>query len=265
MRSIPILMYHTIADHASKESRHVAVRPRMFSSQLARLRELGFTSLTVGELERTMRGEGGSLPERPVVLSFDDGFADFVTEALPTIERFGFTATLFVTTGFVADGADRIDTKLGRMLSWSQVLEADARGVEIGAHSHSHPQLDQLPRRALGMEISRCKTLLEDRLQREVTSFSYPFGYSNARVRQTVQESGYLGACAVSNALSQTSGDRFCLPRLTMNNDVSLEAFTNVVCGRHVPRIFFKQRMLTKGWAVARRSRALLHGTPWRD
>jgi peptidoglycan/xylan/chitin deacetylase (PgdA/CDA1 family) len=265
MRYVPILMYHAVADDASSESLPLAVTPRMFSSQLGRLRELDFAPITVEQLELAMRDGGVALPERPVVLTFDDGFANFASNALAMLERFAFTATVFITTGFVADdGADRIDTRPDRMLSWDQIVDANARGIEMGAHTHTHPQLDQLPQHVVRTEISQCKSRLEDRLQRDVTSFSYPFGYSNARVRRIVRGCGYRAACVVGNMLSRTNNDPFCLPRLTISRTMPLETFTNVVCGQHVPRIFFKERMLTKGWAVARRSRALLYGTPWR-
>jgi peptidoglycan/xylan/chitin deacetylase (PgdA/CDA1 family) len=265
MRSVPILMYHAIADDASNKLSRLAVTPQKFSSQLRCLRELGFDSLTVGQLQLAMRDGGASLPDRPVALTFDDGFADFATHALPTLVQWNFTATVFITTGFVADaGGDFVGTNLGRMLSWSQIVDADAQGIEIGAHSHTHPQLDQLPQRVLRSEIIQCRSLIEDRLQRDVTSFSYPFGYSNVRVRQTVQECGFRAACVVGNKLSRTSSDPFCLPRLTISRKMPLETFANVVCGQHVSRIFFKERMLTKGWAIARRSLALLNGTPWR-
>ena len=88
------------------------------------------------------------------------------------------------------------------MLTWSQVKEAAAHGVELAGHSHSHPQLDQIGDAALREELSRNKALLEDELGKPVTTMAYPYGYSNARVRRAVAAAGYEAACAVDNALA---------------------------------------------------------------
>ena len=95
------------------------------------------------------------MPPRPVVLTFDDGFADFHDRALPLLARYGFTATVFVTTGWIADSGapDAAHRRPGRMLSWSQIAEAAATGVEIGAHSHGHPELDLLAAESLRREL----------------------------------------------------------------------------------------------------------------
>src|SRR5437764_272682 len=97
---VPILMYHSIADEASRAFRPFAVPPALFADQMAYLAQNGYTPLTVTRLVQTWAG-GGELPARPIVLTFDDGFADFHTHALPVLYRYGFTATLYVTTGFI--------------------------------------------------------------------------------------------------------------------------------------------------------------------
>ena len=100
-------------------------RPRSFAAQLGYLREAGFTALTVSGLASALAGARAQLPTRPVVITFDDGFADFHREALPLLRRYGFTATVFVTTGWIADaGRHAAGRRPGRMLSWSQIREA---------------------------------------------------------------------------------------------------------------------------------------------
>ena len=89
------------------------------------------------------------------------------------------------------------------MLCWTQIREAVAAGMEIGAHSHTHPQLDQLKQGRLEGELATSKALLEDGISRAVPSLAYPFGYSSARVRRTVHATGYSYASAVANAVGR--------------------------------------------------------------
>jgi peptidoglycan/xylan/chitin deacetylase (PgdA/CDA1 family) len=267
MPDVPILMYHSVNERPLRATAPLAVGPSAFADQLALLRDRGFTPMTLSGLAArladpataaTVRPEG-----RPVVLTFDDGYADFHERALPILDRFGFAATVFVTTGWLADaGPQAAGRPLDRMLSWSQTREAAEHGVEIGAHSHSHPQLDQLDDRALRDELTRSKALLEDRLGAPVQTMAYPYGYSSARVRRAAGQAGYATACAVSNRLAGTGPgegatgrpDPLALPRLTIRATRSLEMFGRIVEGDGA---FLVDRALTKGYAVVRRSRSV--------
>ena len=98
---VPILMYHEIAQPPETGSQ-LAVPPSAFAAQLGYLHDAGFQTVTAGTLAEIMNGGGGRLPDRAVVLTFDDGFEDFHRQALPLLARYGFTASLYVTTGWVA-------------------------------------------------------------------------------------------------------------------------------------------------------------------
>ena len=261
-RSIPILLYHSVADDPSAEAAPFAVAPGAFRRHLAHLRDQGYTATTVSELVRGL-GERAPLPERLVLLTFDDGFADFHSQALPALEDFGFPATLYMTTGFVADQPDdQPVTRPGPMLSWGQLAEVAERGVEIGAHSHTHPELDTLVPRVLEREVVRPKRLLEDRLGREVASFAYPHGYANARLRRGVRAAGYRSACAVRNLPSHPGDDHFFLARQTMRPTTGLEAFRDILAASYRPPSLLQTQVLPAGWRMVRSSRALLrrHG-----
>jgi peptidoglycan/xylan/chitin deacetylase (PgdA/CDA1 family) len=256
---VPILMYHEIAARPETASR-LAVPPAAFAAQLAYLHDAGFSTVTFADAAAALAGETGRLPARPVVLTFDDGFADFHREALPLLRRYGFTATVFVTTGWIADaGAYKAGRRPGQMLCWNQIREAAGAGVEIGAHSHGHPQLDQIAPGQLRNELAVSKALLEDGIGLPVLSLAYPFGYSSAGVRRTARASGYRHACAVANATARPGGDGYTLPRLTVRASTSPASFEHIVRG-HDSKIYLKDHALTKGFAMIRRSRAVLAG-----
>jgi peptidoglycan/xylan/chitin deacetylase (PgdA/CDA1 family) len=255
--SVPILMYHEIAQPPETTSR-LAVSPEAWAAQLAYLHAEGYQTVTAADLSAAAAGRS-PLPDRAVVLTFDDGYADFHSRALPLLDRYGFTATVFVTTGWVQD-AGRLSAgrRPGRMLSWSQIAEAAHAGIEVAAHSRLHPQLDQLPPELLREELYASKVQLEDKLGSPVTGLAYPFGYSNARVRQVARDLGHDYACVVGNAMMGSEPDLLALPRLTMRQSTGMLTFQQVVRGRNVPRVFLKDRALTRGWAIVRRTRAAL-------
>jgi peptidoglycan/xylan/chitin deacetylase (PgdA/CDA1 family) len=259
---VPILMYHEIAP-ASETGSRLAVPPEAFAEQMAYLHDAGFETVTAGRLAEIMAGPAGRVPDRLVVLTFDDGFEDFHRQAMPVLDAYGYTATVFVTTGWVRDaGPHAAGRRPGRMLSWSQIAEAAQAGLEVGAHSWQHPQLDQLRGSVLREELYASKTHLEDRLGGSVPGLAYPFGYSSARVRRVARAAGYGYACAVSNAMPGRHGvaDLLALPRLTVRRSTSLRTFQDVVHARNVPAIFFRDRALTRGYALARRVRATMGG-----
>jgi peptidoglycan/xylan/chitin deacetylase (PgdA/CDA1 family) len=254
--AVPVLMYHEVTDEPLSVAR-LAVTPARFAEQLDFLRSGGYQTITATQLATAIKSAAGVLPARPVVLTFDDGFADFHDVALPLLREHGFTATLYVTSGWVAD--QRRHRRPGAppgMLSWEQLRTVAAAGVEIGGHSLSHPQLDQLPPDCLRQELTWSKHELEDRLGVAVTGLAYPFGYSSRLVRATAACIGYEYGCVVGNRLARAGCDPFALPRLTIGQSTRLPAFASAVAATRLPAVFARHRVLTLGFSLVRRVRA---------
>jgi peptidoglycan/xylan/chitin deacetylase (PgdA/CDA1 family) len=257
-------MYHEISEPAQATWGHLAVSPAVFREQLAYLHHAGYTTLTAGALA-SLLAQSGQVPPRAVILTFDDGFEDFHRHAVPTLAEYGFTATVFVTTGWVQDvGSDSAAGRPGRMLSWSQVAEATAAGMEAGAHSCQHPQLDQIPVARLRDELCVSKAQLEDKLGIPVPGLAYPYGYSNGMVREVARAAGYHYGYAVRNTITTSRSDRFRLPRLTVHHSTGLSEFRRLVEGQLVPSMV-RDRALTAGWSVVRRSRSALSAAKRND
>jgi peptidoglycan/xylan/chitin deacetylase (PgdA/CDA1 family) len=254
---IPILLFHSVSNNPSRYACRLAVTVDKFQKQLDLIVESGRTALNVSALVEALRN-GVSLPERPIVITFDDGYSDFSEVVVDALHDRGLTATLYVTTGFLS-GRPKIAAPLpseDRMLSWSDLPRISSYGVEIGAHSHSHPELDVLSNENAWREISECKHLLEAELGEPVRSFAYPHGYFSQTVRQLVHEAGYDSACSVRNALSSSNDDPYSLARLTVEADTSLERFGSWIEGSGARKVSATESPATSLWRLYRRARA---------
>jgi peptidoglycan/xylan/chitin deacetylase (PgdA/CDA1 family) len=168
----------------------------------------------------------------------------------------GFPATLFVSTGWLRGDHD-MGGGLDTMLDWKQVRDLADAGVEIGGHSHTHPQLDQLDDARLRRELTLCRDIVAGELGALPVSFAYPYGYSDRRVRQAVREAGFAQALAVGNALAQRRQGPYALRRVTVRRSTAIDEFARLVEGRSIARTFARDRVLTKGYAMVRRTRQL--------
>ncbi len=169
-------------------------------------------------------------PEQTVVITFDDGFADFAEHALPVLTGYELTSTMYVVTGCVGSTSTWLES-VGEgdrpMLGWSDIESLAKAGVEIGAHTHSHPQLDIINRDTAWEEIRRSRGVLQDRLGHEIPSFAYPFGFHGPRIRALVERAGFTSACAVKDALSGPGDDPLAIARVIVPGDTG---------GRHARR-----------------------------
>lgn len=251
--AVPVLMYHSVATAPNAATRALSVAPEAFAEQMAVLGEQGRTPQTAAELGHAWR-TGGALPARPVLITFDDGYEGVHRHALPVLATHGFASTLFVTTGWVR-GAHDTGGGLDTMLDWDQIRELASARTEIGGHSHSHPQLDQLPPDALRRELRRSTGIIAGELGARPVSFAYPYGYSDRRVRASVRAAGYAQALAVGHGLARRAQGPYALRRVTVRRTTGIEEFARLVDGRGIA--LTRDRALTRGYAVVRRTRQL--------
>lgn len=261
MHPVPILMYHSVAALKNPAYDRWCVSPARFAEQLSVLAGTGYVAMTTGDyvdhLER-----GAALPEKVVIITFDDGLQDFLTGALPILGRFGFGATLYVTAGMIGK-TGRWLAPLGEgnrpMLTAEEVRLVAAAGIEIGGHSMTHPELDTLTAAEALDEIGGSRRRLEDILAAPVRSFAYPHGYNSSQTQEIVRKVGYRSAVRVRHALSERNEARYGMSRLIITEDLDASRFLALIEGKGVPVAPPQERLAGRLWRTARRVRR------WRD
>lgn len=263
---IPILIYHSLKTHATERYQPFSMDPGQFAEHMEHIAAGGWKTLTVGQLSAALAGQAQSLPERPLVLTFDDGFEEVHSVALPVLTRLHLRSTVYIVTGHLG-GHSRWLASLGEgdrpMLSPGQVRDLDEAGVEIGPHGHRHIALDEIPFSQAVSEIDVSRRALEEIITHPVVTFAYPYGYHTGGIKRHLQASGFGSACAVKQALSHPNDDRFALARAIVGSDLSTECLDSWIRGEGLPLSWGGERPQTKVWRMARRmKRAISARTP---
>lgn len=223
--AVPILMYHKVApvDPRSTLKGHY-VPPKLFAKQMAALADAGYQSVPLS----TLFNEEEPLPEKPIVITFDDGYENFLTHALPVLVRTGFTATVFL----VADALGKTncwDVKTGdveeRLMDLPQIREARSVGTEFGSHTLHHADLPAIGPEEAWREVADSRSRLEDELGEPVTTFCYPYGRKSPEVKEMVERAGYRLACSTEKGANTPSTDPFALRRINIRRDTYLPVF----------------------------------------
>ena len=186
----PALLYHHVGSARPGMPPTLTTSPDRFERQIRFLHQRGFTAITAGRWLDWLEG-GAPLPDRPFVLTFDDGFADLAEHAFPILRCYGYGATVFVVTGRIG-GFNDWDAPLGfpptRLLDREQLLAWSRQGIEFGAHTRTHADLTRLSAHELDQEVGGSRKELEDILGQPARTFAYPFGHFNDTVVNRVRE-----------------------------------------------------------------------------
>lgn len=205
---IPVLMYHYV--EYVKDTRDVIrksldTRPDVFESQIKSMLDGGYTFLTVSEMSDVIDAKR-DVPEKPVVLTFDDGYRDFYTDVFPILKKYKVKATAYISPGLL--------NKNNYMFN-AQVVEIARSGlVEIGAHTVHHVQLTHVSPDMIKKEVADSRTMLEQRFKVPVVSFAYPYGSFNEQVVSAVKEAGFTTAASTVPGTEVDQAHRFFFFRI---------------------------------------------------
>lgn len=216
----PILMYHYVryVDKGADPLGHsLSVTPEQFAAQLAWLAANGYETVRMDTVAACLRGEA-PCPARAVALTFDDGYMDAYTAALPLLQQYGFVATFYIVSGFVGQP---------NYMGWAELRALRDAGMEIGAHTVSHPDLTRLSLDDARTEIAQARAALMTELGVPVLSFCYPGGRHSTDIAAIVREAGYTSA--TTTVQNGPQADPFTLPRLRIYGDLSQPGFEGMI------------------------------------
>ena len=226
MKTVPILMYHNIGEPPEGASlRGLYVRTGAFARQMWLLKLLGYQGLSMSAAMPYLRGEKSG---RVVAITFDDGYLDTLEQALPILHTFGFSATCYVVSGRIGQHNDWDAAALNvrkELMSNEQVKAWQAAGMEVGAHSRTHPRLTACTDAELQSELAGSKADLEALMGAPVTQFCYPYGDLDTRVADAVRQAGYSAATTTQRGRSRPGDDAMLLRRILVSGSNMLYLF----------------------------------------
>lgn len=218
----PVLIYHHVKQLKRSDNaieRGLTVLPSQFVAQLRYLRTSGYHVVTVRQLVQYLRF-GAVLPPRPVALTFDDGYSDVFQGAYQPLLRAHLSATFFIVPSFLGTP---------RYLTWQQVKIMSDHGMDIEAHTMTHPDLTRIGPRSVQWQLAESRRELQARLHRSVRLFAYPYGAHSPAVVAAVARAGYLAAFTTEEGWVETNVHLMTESRVYVDLDDSLPIFAGRV------------------------------------
>jgi peptidoglycan/xylan/chitin deacetylase (PgdA/CDA1 family) len=221
---IPVLMYHGVAGKVSDRHPYFEtnISPAMFARHMDFLADRGYAALSIDE---ALAGTGNR--QKVVVITFDDGYRNFYTDAFPVLRNHGFTATVFVISSFTGD--QRIAKNGCEYMTWDEVRTVRSNRITIGSHTLTHPQLDEMQPSEIRAELSISKREIEQQLGTPVESFAYPYAFPEQNtsfvrmLKSLLQEEGYRVGVSTVIGTACRGNDPFFLPRIPVNSHDDLQ------------------------------------------
>lgn len=222
---ITVLNYHKVDDMPIS----LSIPPAEFDAQMAYLRDNGYTTISPDDLWASLESDA-PLPDKPVLITFDDGYADNYKNAYPILKKYGYRATIFVITDFLSANPNYI--------TWDQAREMQSAGITIASHTMQHKSLTGLTDDEIRAELNGSKAALEYQLGAENIYFAYPTGTYSIHIMKLVQEAGYKGAFTIKYGDVDAASSLFALERVPVfQTENTFESFRKRI--EHVP--FFER------------------------
>ncbi|MBI3486177.1 polysaccharide deacetylase family protein [Candidatus Daviesbacteria bacterium] len=217
--NVPILMYHYIGNNPNPIDTardYLSVPPDKFDAQMSYLASKGYTTISLDTLYAALKGSA-SLPNKPITLTFDDGYIDFYINAYPILKKYNFTAISFIPTGLMNQGY---------YLNWDQIREMHNSGLIIfEAHTVNHYNLNNLSYDKVKNQLTQSKQTLQDILGYPINFIAYPYGLSNPSVWQAAKEVGFVGGLGTWGGTIESEGNIMNMPRIRIAGSWSLAEF----------------------------------------
>ena len=225
---ILVLNYHQVQTANSA----LAVAEKDFDAQMNYLSSHGYVSITPDELYSGLNGEI-ELPPKPVLITFDDGYADNYTNAFPILKYYGMRATIFVIPAFVG--------KYNNYLTWDELREMEENGITVESHTMNHYKLEELPDDEIRSELLNSKQMLEEQLGHPVEFLAYPTGTYNLHIAGIAKAVGYKGAYTIKYGNVDLGSNFYALERVPIFN-------TGRTMKDFYERIEYRQSFEEFGW-----------------
>jgi len=240
MNAISILMYHQVGKFSRVDSHRANFCDyRRFQWQMAYLHYFGYRVLSMTEALACVNGDM-EIPPRSVVLSFDDGYENFYDYAFPVLQRYQFPATVYMIADMIDQTANWMKNispgEAPRLMSLKQLQTISTAGIEIGSHTLSHAKLAELEPAKQYQEIFNSKHILEQKLEREIQHFCYPYGSFNNDAIQNTRKAGYHSAVTCLRGGMTTEDDPFVLPRKAISYGDTLPGFIWKLTMKNAPK-----------------------------
>jgi peptidoglycan/xylan/chitin deacetylase (PgdA/CDA1 family) len=238
---LTILMYHKV-DELHRGVRHPGnyVPPTEFTHQLDALLAWGYRTVTFGDWLDFREGRGRSdMPEKPLIVTFDDGYTCFDEHAWPALRARGMGATVFLVAGQIGGtNAWESDEITLPLLDATRILALQSEGVQFGSHSVTHRPLARIPVDDAREELVQSREILGNLLGREVDVFAYPFSNQSDTVRKLAAEAGYRSAVRGKGRMNSRSTDPFGLRRIKVEPEATVTGLKMTLARERYFRIF---------------------------
>lgn len=215
-RGVPVLYYHSVKESADNE---VTISPQMLRTQLKFIKDQGYITLTLSEIKNYILNNS-PIPEKSIVITFDDGYMDNYSNAFPILKEFNMVATIFCITSNL-DGS--------YYLSEDALKEMSNYGIDIQSHTVTHPQLNKLTYNQQLTELKESKKTLEYITGKEIDSIAYPYGDFNEDTIKAAKTAGYTLGFTTKRGLSDRSDNPLKLDRIYISSKYSMDIFKEIL------------------------------------